>query len=121
MPEENHSSLLGYGPPGYSLGEPSVYISHLRLLRSFSRKVKRMQRYAAERRYYTSVLNVYSSEVSIFDAHRSMCRRATDKRPDSMVTIYTSRNRLPANQQTYERNPGQGCQGLNIINPIMEE
>ena len=96
MPEENHSSLLGYGPPGHSLREPPVYISNQRLLRSFSQKVKRMQRYAAERRYYPSSLNTCSSEVSSFHTHRSMCRRTTDKRPDSIIIIYSSRNRLPA-------------------------
>ena len=100
MPEENYSSLLGYDPQGYSPDDRSnngsCFQPLIRLVRVPPPEVKGRCRDEQVPECLFSHQTTYSSEVSGFHTHRSMCRRTTDKRPDSIIIIYSSRNRLPA-------------------------
>ena len=100
MPEENYSSLLACNPKGYSPDGRSIngscFQPLIRLVRIPPPEVKGRLGDAQVPECLFSHQTTYSSEVSGFHTHRSMCRRTTDKRPDSIIIIYSSRNRLPA-------------------------
>ena len=63
-----------------------------------------------------------SAMISIFESHRTMCRRGMHERPDIITNLKQGRVRFPAKQLYQQRDLRHGCQrSITITNPIMEE
>ena len=126
MPEGRQRFELGYGPPGGLPGghNPKLqvdpqdsYITRMSVNDLYEKQIN-----APTGKTLIENTVTQSGMISIFESHRTMCRKGMRERPVLVTNLKQSRTRLPANKQIKTRDLRHGCQGsLTIHAPIMEE
>ena len=126
MPEGRQRFSTGNGPPGSSPSGPTSDTLYdigqsIRCLKMVSNLYEKQRNTSTGTTFIENTIT-QSAMVSIFESHRTMCRKGMRERPVLVTNLKQSRTRLPANKQIKTRDLRHGCQGsLTIHAPIMEE
>ena len=126
MPEGRQRFELGYSPPS---GLPGGHNPKLQvdpqdrcIIRMPVNDLYEKQRNAPTGKTLIENTVTQSGMISIFESHRTMCRRGMHERPDIITNLKQGRVRFPAKQLYQQRDLRHGCQrSITITNPIMEE